>query len=104
MASAATVTAEGPQPVPAGAPPAPGIESNENAARAYEVGREISVTHSPQGRLRRVSVAVALNQGKKALTQARSEESRVGKECVITVRSRMSTEQEKKKKKRAQKN
>ena len=50
--------------------PAPGIESNENAARAYEVGREISVTHSPQGRLRRVSVAVALNQGKKALTQA----------------------------------
>src|SRR3546814_17158575 len=91
MASAATVTAEGPQPVPAGAPPAPGIESNENAARAYEVGREISVTHSPQGRLRRVSVAVALNQGKKALTQAdlakiaglvRSEERRVGEECV----------------------
>src|SRR3546814_20590781 len=58
---ATTVTAEGPQPAPAGAPPAPGIESNENAARAYEVGREISVTHSPQGRLRRVSVAVALN-------------------------------------------
>jgi flagellar M-ring protein FliF len=67
---ATTVTAEGPQPVPPGAPPAPGIESNENAARAYEVGREISVTHSPQGKLRRVSVAVALNQGKKALTQA----------------------------------
>ncbi|KGB52758.1 flagellar basal-body MS-ring/collar protein FliF [Sphingopyxis sp. LC363] len=67
---ATTVTAEGPQPAPAGAPPAPGVESNENAARAYEVGREISVTHSPQGRLRRVSVAVALNQGKKALTQA----------------------------------
>ena len=66
---ATTVTAEGPQPIPPGAP-APGIESNENAARAYEVGREISVTHSPQGRLRRVSVAVALNQGKKALTQA----------------------------------
>ena len=70
---ATTVTAEGPQPAAPGAPgapPAPGIESNENAARAYEVGREISVTHSPQGRLRRVSVAVALNQGKKALTQA----------------------------------
>ncbi|SBV34649.1 Flagellar M-ring protein FliF [uncultured Sphingopyxis sp.] len=66
---ATTVTAEGPQPAAPGAP-APGIESNENAARAYEVGREISVTHSPQGRLRRVSVAVALNQGKKALTQA----------------------------------
>ena len=67
---ATTVTAEGPQPAAPGAPPAPGIESNENAARAYEVGRESSVTHSPQGRLRRVSVAVALNQGKKALTQA----------------------------------
>jgi len=67
---ATTITATGPQPVPAGAPPAPGTESNENAARAYEVGREISVTHSPQGKLRRVSVAVALNQGKKALTQA----------------------------------
>src|SRR5690606_26878310 len=66
---ATTVTAEGPQPAAPGAP-TPGIESNENAARAYEVGREISVTHSPQGRLRRVSVAVALNQGKKALTQA----------------------------------
>ncbi len=67
---ATTITANGPQPVPPGAAPAPGTESNENAARAYEVGREISVTHSPQGKLRRVSVAVALNQGKKALTQA----------------------------------
>ncbi len=45
-------------------------QSNENAQRAYEVGREISVTHRPQGQLRRVSVAVALNQGSKALTQA----------------------------------
>lgn len=66
---ATTITATGPQPVPAPAATA-GTESNENAARAYEVGREISVTHSPQGKLRRVSVAVALNQGKKALTQA----------------------------------
>jgi flagellar M-ring protein FliF len=45
-------------------------QSNENSARAYEVGREISVTHNPQGRLRRLSVAVALNQGKKALPTA----------------------------------
>ena len=68
---ATTVTANGPTTTPA-APPAeaPGTESNENAARAFEVGREISVTHQPQGQLRRVSVAVALNQGKKALTQA----------------------------------
>jgi len=52
------------------APAGPGTESNEQAARAYEVGREISVTRQPQGRLRRVSVAVALNQGAKALGQA----------------------------------
>lgn len=66
---ATTVTANAPTPTPTAAP-TPGTESNENAARAFEVGREISVTHSPQGKLRRVSVAVALNQGKKALTQA----------------------------------
>lgn len=49
---------------------APGRLNDESTARAYEVGREISVTHQPQGRLRRVSVAVALNQGKKAFTTA----------------------------------
>ena len=54
--------------VPGAAPT--GQTSNENAQRAYEVGREISVTHRPQGQLRRVSVAVALNQGSKALSQA----------------------------------
>ncbi|ALH82450.1 flagellar basal-body MS-ring/collar protein FliF [Sphingopyxis macrogoltabida] len=66
---ATTVTGEAPVAAPATAG-APETQSNENAARAYEVGREISVTHQPQGQLRRVSVAVALNQGKKALTQA----------------------------------
>ncbi|MDR6833493.1 MULTISPECIES: flagellar basal-body MS-ring/collar protein FliF [unclassified Sphingopyxis] len=66
---ATTVTANAPTATPAPAA-APETASNENAARAFEVGREISVTHSPQGKLRRVSVAVALNQGKKALTQA----------------------------------
>lgn len=66
---ATTVTANAPTPTPTPAA-TPGTESNENAARAFEVGREISVTHSPQGKIRRVSVAVALNQGKKALTQA----------------------------------
>lgn len=64
---ATTVSATAPVPAPAGAPE---TQSNENAQRAYEVGREISVTHQPQGRVRRVSVAVALNQGTKALTQA----------------------------------
>ena len=53
-----------------GGPGGTTTQSNENSARAYEVGREISVTHQPQGRLRRISVAVALDQGKKALTQA----------------------------------
>lgn len=66
---ATTVTANAPAATPTPAT-APETASNENAARAFEVGREISVTHSPQGKLRRVSVAVALNQGKKALTQA----------------------------------
>lgn len=60
------------QTPPVGAPAtAPGErESAETSARAYEVGREISVTHQPQGRLRRVTVAIALNQGKKAFTPA----------------------------------
>ena len=65
---ASTVTGTAPVPAAPGAPAAQ-TNSNENATRAYEVGREISVTHQPQGQLRRVSVAVALNQGKKALTQ-----------------------------------
>lgn len=67
---ATTVTDSAPLPSAPGAAPASQTNSNENATRAYEVGREISVTHQPQGQLRRVSVAVALNQGKKALTQA----------------------------------
>lgn len=66
---ATTVNNTAPAPTPAGAPTTD-TQSNENAARAYEVGREISVTHQPQGRLNRLSVAVALNQGQKALTQA----------------------------------
>ena len=67
QATTVGTTAPAPAPAPAAAPE---TQSNENAQRAYEVGREISVTHQPQGRVRRVSVAVALNQGKKALTQA----------------------------------
>ncbi len=63
------MTNNAPAPTPAGAPTTD-TQSNENSARAYEVGREISVTHQPQGRLKRLSIAVALNQGQKALTQA----------------------------------
>lgn len=67
---ATLITDKAPVPAQPGTDMATTTQSNENSARAYEVGREISVTHQPQGRLRRVSVAVALNQGKKALTQA----------------------------------
>ena len=65
----AVVTNTAPTPTPV-APSAGASQSNENLTRSYEIGREISVTHQPQGSLRRVSVAVALNQGKKAFTQA----------------------------------
>lgn len=62
--------ADGTTAATAGAAGGAGTQSNENSTRAFEVGREVSVTHNPQGRLRRVSVAVALNQGQKALTPA----------------------------------
>jgi flagellar M-ring protein FliF len=43
-----------------------GGESTETYSRSFDVGREISVTHQPEGRLRRLSVAVAVNEaGKK---------------------------------------
>jgi flagellar M-ring protein FliF len=67
---ATLITDKAPVPAQPGGANTATTQSNENSARAYEVGREISVTHQPQGKLRRVSVAVALNQGKKALTQA----------------------------------
>ncbi|HBK56450.1 MAG TPA: flagellar M-ring protein FliF [Xanthomonadales bacterium] len=66
----AVVTNTPPAPVAAAVPTGGATQTNENMARSYEIGREISVTHQPQGSLRRVSVAVALNQGKKAFTQA----------------------------------
>ena len=52
---------------PAGTQPVPvqtGGESAENFSRTFDNGREISVTHQPQGQLKRVSVAVALGQAK----------------------------------------
>jgi flagellar M-ring protein FliF len=41
---------------------APGSQTNETYARSFDVGREISVTHKPQGRVARLSVAVALRE------------------------------------------
>lgn len=39
-------------------------QSEENYIRSFDVGREIAVTHQPQGGLRRLSVAVALRDVK----------------------------------------
>lgn len=44
---------------PAVAPTSSG-QSEETFARSFDVGREISVTHTPQGNLKRLTVAVAL--------------------------------------------
>lgn len=48
----------------------PSSEANETYSRSFDVGREISVTHQPEGRLRRLSVAVALNEAEKKRTPA----------------------------------
>jgi flagellar M-ring protein FliF len=42
------------------------VPTAETYARSFDVGREISVTHRPQGRLSRLSVAVALRDTKGA--------------------------------------
>jgi flagellar M-ring protein FliF len=62
-ASTVATTPPNEQTVPA---PNNGAETAENFARTFDNGREISVTHQPQGRLNRVSVAVALRQAKGA--------------------------------------
>lgn len=49
------------QPATPAAGPA---QTEEQYSRSFDVGREISVTHQPVGRLKRVSVAVALNTAK----------------------------------------
>jgi flagellar M-ring protein FliF len=45
-------------------------QSTETFSRNFDVGREISVTHEPQGRLKRLSVAVALKEDGKKPTPA----------------------------------
>jgi flagellar M-ring protein FliF len=44
--------------------------SEENFSRSFALGREISVTHQPQGQLKRLSVAVVLRQKGKPLSEA----------------------------------
>lgn len=48
----------------------PSSEATETYSRSFDVGREISVTHQPEGRLRRLSVAVAINEADKKRTPA----------------------------------
>jgi flagellar M-ring protein FliF len=50
----------------------PGL-SEETYNRSFDVGREIAVTHNPQGGLRRLSVAVALRDGKGAQKRTPAE-------------------------------
>lgn len=59
-----------PQTAPAGQP---GNQSTETYARSFDVGREISVTHNPQGRLTRLTVAVALRDTKGAKPRTSAE-------------------------------
>lgn len=47
--------------------------SEQNFERSYDVGREISVTHNPQGRLTRLSVAVALRDAQKGKSRSAAE-------------------------------
>lgn len=68
VASAPGGTLTAPVQAQAQTPSASG-SSDETYARSFDVGREISVTHQPTGRLRRLSVAVALRDVKGAKTR-----------------------------------
>jgi flagellar M-ring protein FliF len=59
-----------PQTAPGGQP---SNQSSETYARSFDVGREISVTHNPQGRLTRLTVAVALRDAKGAKPRTPAE-------------------------------
>jgi len=61
------------QPPEAGAAGAGAAQSEETYNRSFDVGREIAVTHNPQGALRRLSVAVALRDGKGAQKRTPAE-------------------------------
>lgn len=66
-ASQVATTPGGTQAVPGGSGGAAGSgQSAETYARNFDVGREISVTHNPQGKIARVTVAVALRDAKGA--------------------------------------
>lgn len=56
-----------------GAATAAPTQSEETYNRSFDVGREIAVTHQPQGSLRRLSVAVALRDGKGSKKRSAAE-------------------------------
>ena len=60
-------------PAQAGAAPSTATSNDETYSRSFDVGREISVTHQPTGKLRRVSVAVALRELKGAKPRSPQE-------------------------------
>ncbi len=60
---ASTVSAT-PPPAAGASAPAATASTDETYTRAFDVGREISVTRQPTGRLRRLTVAVALREAK----------------------------------------
>jgi flagellar M-ring protein FliF len=80
----ATIVAAKPdsqQTSPAAAASAPVPEAGQNAetyARSFDVGREISVTHQPRGRISRLSVAVALRDTKGAKPRTAAEVEAIG--------------------------
>ena len=69
-ATQVATTPAAPQTPPAGQP---SNQSTETYARSFDVGREISVTHNPQGRLTRLTVAVALRDTKGAKPRTPAE-------------------------------
>ncbi|MBC6436515.1 flagellar M-ring protein FliF [Nostoc sp. HG1] len=69
---ASQITTTAPTAPPA-TTPATGTSGEESYTRRFDVGREIAVTHQPQGRLRRLSVAVALREIKGAKKRSAAE-------------------------------
>ena len=69
-ASQVTITPPGAAATPAAVG---STQSEETYNRSFDVGREIAVTHQPQGSLRRLSVAVAIRDGKGAKKRSAAE-------------------------------
>jgi flagellar M-ring protein FliF len=61
-----TVTARAGPPEGTPPPQQPGLAGEASSSRTYELGREVAVSNSRPGKLRRLSVAVALSSGKPA--------------------------------------